>query len=80
MGNGTKPLAVVAMETVVLSIVGVGSIIGLLTARLSSDAVTAVWGLILGYAFKNGYRYVNNKGEVISGGAPSQSAPRVGPE
>lgn len=79
MGNGTKPLAVVVMETVVLSIVGIGSIVGLLTSKLSSDAVTAVWGLILGYAFKNGYQYVNRKGEVINGGAPAQPSEGVGP-
>jgi hypothetical protein len=73
--NGRKPIAVVGMETLVLSIVGIGSIIGLMTGRLSSDAVTAVWGLILGYAFKNGYQYVNRKGEVIGGGpAPEPAA------
>ena len=79
MGNGTKPLAVVAMETVVLSIVGIGSIIGLLTSKLSSDAVTAVWGLILGYAFKNGYQYVNRKGEVVNGGPATQPAETLRP-
>lgn len=77
--NGRKPLAVVAMETFVLSIVGIGSIIGLVTSKLSSDAVTAVWGLILGYAFKNGYQYVNRKGEVIGNGAAPEPAPGVRP-
>lgn len=77
--NGTKPIAVVAMETVVLSIVGIGSIVGLMTGRLSSDAVTAVWGLILGYAFKNGYQYVNRKGEVIGGGPAPKPAPGARP-
>ncbi|MFA5862427.1 MAG: hypothetical protein WDA16_12105 [Candidatus Thermoplasmatota archaeon] len=77
--SGRKPLSVVAMETLVLSIVGIGSIIGLLTSKLSSDAVTAVWGLILGYAFKNGYQYVNRKGEVIGGGPSVEPAPSVRP-
>lgn len=77
--SGRKPLAVVAMETLVLSIVGIGSIIGLLTSKLSSDAVTAVWGLILGYAFKNGYQYVNRRGEVIGGGPPAEPAPSLRP-
>jgi len=67
--SGVKPIRVVLMETIVLSIVGFGSILGLLTHSLSSDAVTAVWGLILGYAFKNGYKYVNDKGEVVGAGA-----------
>lgn len=78
MSGGVKPLSVVLMETVVLSIVGIGSIMGLLLGRLSSDAVTAVWGLILGYAFKNGYRYVNNKGEVINAGPAIEPPSRVG--
>lgn len=75
---GQKPLSVVLMETIVLCIIGVGSIVGLQSRLLSSDAVTAVWGMMLGYAFKNGYQYVNRYGQVINGGGitpqPSESA------
>lgn len=77
MSAGQKPVSVVLMETSVLLLVGAGSIIGMLTDRLSSDSVTLIWGMLLAYAFKNGYQYLSAKGQVIGGGNPPEPTPSL---
>jgi hypothetical protein len=80
MKMAMKPISVVVMETIVEVVIGVGTIIGLQAHLLSPDGVTAIWGMMLGYAFKNGQTYVNSKGQVIgNGGSPTQPAEGIGP-
>jgi len=73
--SGQKPIQVVLMEAVVLSIIGVGSIVGMVTHYLAPEAVTGVWGALLMYAFKNGYQYLDRRGRVIGRGRASPRAP-----